>query len=201
MKEIKVPQLDVNDETVLLVEWKFSDGEYVEEGTELCVIETTKVAHSLTAKHSGYLRIKINMGEEASTREALGWIAESKDEMPDESEAPETAAPSHPITAKARKLAEEHGIDISTVPLTGGIIKEKDIRALMQPDSKQSESLPLPSDVRPDQVSDPISLSRSQRMIKDKMLEVGHLVLSRVDSKTELIAVISLPGSASSTAC
>lgn len=79
--EVRIPQLNVNDEVVLLVEWLAEDGKQVSEGESLCAIETSKVAAELEAEASGTLKHGAEAGTNVSVQSVIGWIADAPDEL------------------------------------------------------------------------------------------------------------------------
>lgn len=139
--EIKIPQLGVNDDFAMLVEWLVSDRAKVSKGDPICIIETTKVATELTAEESGFIFMKAMAGEQIRIRDTIGYISDSCDyEIPvsvqenNEKVADTTKnvfVAKKKITNKARALADSLGINISSVEKIG-IIREKDIKAFIE---------------------------------------------------------------------
>ncbi len=138
-----------------MVEWKAKEGDWIEQGNIVLVIETEKVTSDVEAEASGYLHILVEEGNEAPIGSVAGLIAETKEELealqrglPKEiittvagsKEAPlvEAVAPSVAKTKQgeririspvARKIAEENMIDIASIVGTGpgGRIVKEDI--------------------------------------------------------------------------
>lgn len=65
----------------MLTKWMGKDGEPVEEGLPLVVIETTKASLEIEAMTSGILFILRKIGERVNIGDTLGMIAKSKTEM------------------------------------------------------------------------------------------------------------------------
>ena len=153
--QIIVPKLGMSTAPLTLVEWKAKEGDRVEQGDIVLVVETKKIRHEIHAEISGFLHILIEEERKAPIGAVAGLIAETKEELealqkekPREvittaakmKEAPMVPAVA-PDAAKAkgggrivispvaRKLAEEHMIDITTVVGTGpgGRIVREDI--------------------------------------------------------------------------
>jgi len=124
--EIKVPQLGVNDEFVIIVEWYVKNGDNIEKGQPLCLVETSKTTSELIADKSGYIKIEKKELEEAKIKETIGYITPTKSEKITNKTKIE-----HKIkaTRKAIALAEKHGIDLSKIQ-KHGMIREKDVKKL-----------------------------------------------------------------------
>jgi pyruvate dehydrogenase E2 component (dihydrolipoamide acetyltransferase) len=152
-RKITVPKLGMGTAPITLVEWCAKEGEWVEKGKVVLIVETEKIRHDVLAKASGFLHILIKEGSDAPISSAAGLLAETKEELATlQQEEPsaatvssqksvETSRTAPPvevggrregrvmISPAARKLAEEHMIDLSTVEGTGpnGRIVREDI--------------------------------------------------------------------------
>ena len=152
--EIVVPKLGMGTEPLLVVEWSAKEGELIEKGSVVLVVETEKIRHDIEAETSGLLHILVQEGTESPIGSVAGLIAETKEELaalqkeapgkavatPVEAEAvPQAPAAASPdataegerirISPVARKLAEAHMIDIARVTGSGpeGRIVKDDI--------------------------------------------------------------------------
>jgi pyruvate dehydrogenase E2 component (dihydrolipoamide acetyltransferase)/2-oxoglutarate dehydrogenase E2 component (dihydrolipoamide succinyltransferase) len=142
-----------------IIEWKVKEGEQVEEKQVVVVIETEKLRYDVESPAAGLVHILLNNDDTAPVGSAIGMIAATKEELetlqkatpaeapstvaeakeiPQPAEAPPAAAPSVSasgggervkISPVARKMAEEHVIDITKVSGTGpgGRITREDI--------------------------------------------------------------------------
>lgn len=133
-------------EPVTLVEWKAKEGDRVEKATPVLAITTGKIESEVEADASGYLHILVKEGDKAQVGWVVGLIAETKEELEklqrEPLKAPETApdevrekpqAGTAPVRSEsgpasgdririspvARKMAEEHMIDVSGLTGTG----------------------------------------------------------------------------------
>lgn len=158
ISRVVMPKLTDTMEEGVLVAWKKHEGDRVEAGEVIAEIETDKAVMDLEAFASGVLRkIVVREGETVPSGTLLGVIAEADEDItPALAEriaaapspggaakpaaaapaaAPTTAPPSsiegtRPIASpRAKTLAAERGIDLSTVTGTGpgGLIVEEDI--------------------------------------------------------------------------
>lgn len=66
---------------VKLVEWKAKEGDWVEKGNVVLVVETEKASCDIEAEASGFLRILVQEGEKAMVSSVVGLIAETKEEL------------------------------------------------------------------------------------------------------------------------
>ena len=157
-KELTVPRLGMAVADATIIEWKVKEGEQVAENQVVVVIETEKLRHDVETPVAGFIHILLQEGDTAPVGKAMGIIAESKEELeslkkespPKEApvaadavtESPKaetTPAPAPVATAGkegqikispvARKMAEEHALDITRITGTGpgGRIVREDI--------------------------------------------------------------------------
>jgi pyruvate dehydrogenase E2 component (dihydrolipoamide acetyltransferase) len=171
--QVVIPRVGVNVTEFRLVEWKAKEGDRVEKGSTVLQIETEKTQWEVEAEITGFLHILMEAGNKAPVGEVVGAIAETKEELqkvqvescgastpvgPGEVEAgsdessgsvgeggPVSGRKGVLITPVARKMAEEHMLDISRIKGTGpgGRIGRKDVEAAMQAKSaKKQEPAP-----------------------------------------------------------
>jgi pyruvate dehydrogenase E2 component (dihydrolipoamide acetyltransferase)/2-oxoglutarate dehydrogenase E2 component (dihydrolipoamide succinyltransferase) len=157
--QILMPKLGMSTAPLTLVEWKAKEGESVEQGNVILVVETEKIRHDIEAEVSGFLHILVKEGQEVPIGTVVGVIAGTKEELEvlqkekpkgaataakvkeaPQAEAVQAEAALPPaaeakvkerilISPVARKLAEEHMIDITAITGTGpgGRIVREDI--------------------------------------------------------------------------
>lgn len=156
---VVMPKLTDTMEEGLIIRWYKQEGDRVESGDPLAEIETDKAVMDLEAYASGILR-KILVP--AETRVAAGALiaviarededfADLLTEKPPAAEKPSAPAPtgtpsektrqpapkpaaSTILSPRARRLAEQEGLDISSLRGTGpdGLITERDVRAAVE---------------------------------------------------------------------
>jgi len=162
VSQIVAPKLGMSMSDVMMVEWKVKEGEKVEKGTVVLVIETEKTEWNVEAGASGFLHILVQEGTKAKIGQVVGLIAETKEEFekiqketPPQALAaevkkvptaesiggkPEAAGVAQGegerirISPIARKMAEEQMIDITRVKGTGpdGRIVKEDIEKALE---------------------------------------------------------------------
>jgi pyruvate dehydrogenase E2 component (dihydrolipoamide acetyltransferase) len=64
-----------------VVEWKAKEGDRVEKGSTVLVVETEKASCDVEAEASGFLHILVEEGGKAMVRTVVGFIAETKEEL------------------------------------------------------------------------------------------------------------------------
>ncbi len=174
--QIVAPKLGMSMSDVKMVEWKAKEGDWVEKGNVVLVIETEKTEWNVEAGASGFLHILVEEGVKAKIGQVVGLIAETKGELEKVQE--ETARepltgevreapPAEPVQPKpgtteieagereririspiARKMAEERMLDIMRIKGTGpdGRIIKEDIEKAIEQEEKV---MPPPKEVTP----------------------------------------------------
>ncbi len=141
--DITIPRLGTFKTDATLTEWKAAEGSRIEKGDAVAVIETEKIAFDIAAEASGFLHIYVKDGNTCPVGMIVGAIAQSAEELEELQEKVRedsyTAHPSAPtghsaptqpllsterpkrtpVSPAARKLAEEHRIDITRIEGTG----------------------------------------------------------------------------------
>jgi pyruvate dehydrogenase E2 component (dihydrolipoamide acetyltransferase) len=160
-KNVVMPALEMAQETGTIVSWLKKEGDTVTKGEPLLEIETDKATVEIEALANGVLAgVKAAEGEEVPVGQTIAWIVAPGEEPPAESEdavsgrtmsqkpragsgssAPAAKASAGgqkkktggggKVSPKARRLAKEHGVDLSTVEGKGpdGAITGEDVLA------------------------------------------------------------------------
>jgi len=175
---ISIPKLGMTMQDALLVEWKVNEGDHVDAGQIVLVIETAKTQWEVEATAAGYVHILVPADERANVARVVGLIAETKEELAKVQAEPaqeiyttvtevspeggaaaapaaagaEAAAPPPKaeagkhvrISPVAKKMAEEHMIDVTTVKGTGpdGRIVREDIEKAIEEKKKAPAAAP-----------------------------------------------------------
>jgi pyruvate dehydrogenase E2 component (dihydrolipoamide acetyltransferase)/2-oxoglutarate dehydrogenase E2 component (dihydrolipoamide succinyltransferase) len=164
--QIVAPKLGMSMGDVTIVEWKAKEGEKVEKGDIVLVIETEKTEWNVEAGGTGFLHILVQEGMKAKIGRVVGLIAETKEELEKIQKEPPAElligeikeAPSGEavqvkpgtigakaegaervrISPIARKMAEEHMLDITRIKGTGpdGRIVKEDIERAVEEKKK-----------------------------------------------------------------
>ena len=154
VKKVIMPKFGLSMETGVLGSWLVEEGASVTKGSALAEITTDKITNTCEAPKDGILRkILLPEGEEAACGEAIAVLADTADEdisaecggsqseggaFADSGEqaaaaspVPEKAAPADiKITPRAKKVAEEQGLEYSHIQGTGllGAITISDLK-------------------------------------------------------------------------
>ena len=196
---VVIPKLGMSVDEVNLLEWKVGEGDTVEQGDTVLVVETQKTEWNIEAEGSGFLHIVVEAGSKAQIGAVVGIIAETREELEtlqktqkdggkittmteqgsaggraeqtEKADAKTTAGRLH-ITPVARKLAEEHMIDILKIPGTGpgGRITREDVERYIAviPEEREGQG-DRQEALRGKKVRETISLKGMRKTISEHM--------------------------------
>ena len=156
MVEAVIPKLDETTEVATVERWLVQEGERVEQGQPICEVETDKALVQVEAPAAGMLRRQlIAAGTEVPPLTVVALVGDPAEPLPEvdpfartagaQSSAPSAGPPAaaQPAAAsgapasagsaaspRARRLAEELGVDLGTVTGTGpgGKITDRDVQ-------------------------------------------------------------------------
>jgi pyruvate dehydrogenase E2 component (dihydrolipoamide acetyltransferase) len=156
---IVMPALEMAQETGKLISWRIKEGEAIAKGAPLLDVETDKAVVEIESPADGILAgVKAHAGDVIPVGQTIAWIVNPGEKPPveeassasgrrmDSQPTPAAAAVSSAvattssapasnarISPKARRLAKEHGVDLSLVRGTGGEgeIQAEDILAFV----------------------------------------------------------------------
>src|SRR5260221_14291116 len=143
---IVMPALEMAQETGKLLSWRKKEGEAIAKGEPLLEVETDKAVVEIESPADGILAgVKAHAGDVIPVGQTIAWIVNPGEKPPAEETASASgrrmdskpalaasaavdtsAAPAAPaassarISPKARRLAREHGVDLSRVRGSGG---------------------------------------------------------------------------------
>ena len=152
--EMIMPKVDMDQETGTVVEWLKTDGQQVEEGETILVIETDKIAIDVESPGTGILNgISAKLGDVIPIGTVIAYILEEGESLPKEATAPapapeEESAPVEaasveeiPATPVARKMAAASGLNLADITPTGkgGKVIKDDVQAALAPASAPVE--------------------------------------------------------------
>jgi 2-oxoglutarate dehydrogenase E2 component (dihydrolipoamide succinyltransferase) len=193
---ILVPSLGESVVEATVARWLKKEGERVEPGEPVVELETDKVNLEVGAEKSGVLaRIDRKEGEDVKIGDLLGVISdaaaatEKTTEPAKEAAQQETAeeTPSQPVektkaTPSARRLAQEHSIDLKKISGTGsgnqvtlqdvqGYIGEQKTKAPAPPKPKAEPEKSRPAVSPEGRQEERVRLSRRRRTIAKRLVE------------------------------
>ncbi|MGZ4386278.1 MAG: dihydrolipoamide acetyltransferase family protein [Gaiellaceae bacterium] len=223
--EVKLPRLGQGMEAGTIVKWLKSEGERVEKGEPLYEMDTDKVTQEVEAPLSGVLlRIAVSQGE-APVGATIAYIGEEGEDVPEavaavpapiepppapigeaNGRAEATKAPEPPpaetvgggrvkASPLARRLAREHGVDLSVVHGTGpeGRIVAEDVeRAEAEVPAAAPGPQPLPiRQVAPGSV-ERVELSNVRRTIARRLTEAWQAPSFQVSRSADMSQPLAL---------
>jgi pyruvate dehydrogenase E2 component (dihydrolipoamide acetyltransferase) len=146
-----MPKMDMDQETVVINEWLKNEGDQVEKGEPVIVIETDKITSEVEAPASGRLAgVLYGDNEEVPVTQVIGYIL-GKDET--EADLPEQPGKTEPVveesvaqaepavkpekaqksaTPVAKRMAEAENVDLEQVPSAGEKITKEDIESYLE---------------------------------------------------------------------
>ncbi|HIP87090.1 MAG TPA: 2-oxo acid dehydrogenase subunit E2 [Anaerolineales bacterium] len=93
-----MPKLEMAQETATVIEWLKKEGEYVEKGEPLLVVETDKVTVEIESPASGILAgVRVGPGDVVPVTQVIAYILQPGEELPEEARV-EPAPPPPPPT-------------------------------------------------------------------------------------------------------
>jgi pyruvate/2-oxoglutarate dehydrogenase complex dihydrolipoamide acyltransferase (E2) component len=150
--DIIMPKIGLSNKPLTIVEWKFNEGDFVKKGNIVVTVETEKIRYDVEAPIDGYLHIIAQEKQEVEIGNTIGVLTETikeyeesksitlnkQKQSPQEvfiSKKSESAKEERiKISPIARKLAEEHMVDITQIKGSGpeGRIVKEDIEAFLK---------------------------------------------------------------------
>jgi pyruvate dehydrogenase E2 component (dihydrolipoamide acetyltransferase) len=150
---VVMPALEMAQETGKLVSWLKKEGDRVRKGEPLLEVETDKAVLEVEAAEDGVLAgISGEVGTDIPVGQVIAWIVAPGESVPAAAKVPEavtatvssvvqastnsspvTTASNGQISPKARRMANEAGIDLASVRGSGpsGEVLASDIKALV----------------------------------------------------------------------
>lgn len=184
-KEILMPKLGLTMRKGRIVEWRKKEGDFVKEGEVIAIGETEKLTFEIKAPISGVLiKIYAPPRSEVPVGTIIAYIGEPGEKPPEIPVAKEIPTPTPPkpmeapaptlevkpattvrATPRARRLAEEKGLNLAEIQGTGpgGLITEDDV--LREIERREKYTL---SGIR---VRESIPLTPMREVIAKRMVE------------------------------
>lgn len=201
---VRMPQVNVNDEEVILIGWHVADGQGVAADQPLCEVETSKAVGDVPAPAAGVVKQAAEVGDIIAIGQVFAYIGPSIEAidafivaqgeastLPGAEAAPDSLrAGAVDATAGAIAMARKYGIDPAVVPASGRVrrsdverfIAEKGLAAPVVRATTAHEVLSLPPALK-DKVVDQGPLPDHLRSIGEHLartqsqLVVAHVVM------------------------
>jgi 2-oxoglutarate dehydrogenase E2 component (dihydrolipoamide succinyltransferase) len=173
--EVRVPTLGESVVEATVGSWLKREGEAVEAGEPLVQLETDKVNVDVSADAAGVLAsISHKEGDTVHPGDVLGTIGEGAATQPTPTSAPVEIERPH-ASPVARRMAEEHGLDLARVEGTGtgGRVTREDVERHItppRPPSPQGDAAPVVN-VEGSRPEKRTRMSRRRQTIAQRLLE------------------------------
>lgn len=135
MFDIRVPKLNSNDGSYVLVEWLRESGSLVRAGEAVALVETSKAMAELHAEADGFLHHVAEAGAEAPVGGLIGYQFATEGERLEfvaAGRSPGTGEAGPTLTRPARVLAERHGIPVEALRrLNLTVVRSEHVRELI----------------------------------------------------------------------
>jgi pyruvate dehydrogenase E2 component (dihydrolipoyllysine-residue acetyltransferase) len=161
-----MPALELAQETGKVIRWLKAPGDAVRKGEPIVEIETDKVTVEIEAPASGILgSVTAREGDVVPVGQTIALIA-----APGEVGAAPEAMKASPL---ARKLAEQHGVDLAQVKTAGGKIEKADVLAHVE---RRSAPAPGNGAATTDAAARlPAASPKARRLAAERGVDVGAL--------------------------
>ncbi|MGD8335711.1 MAG: 2-oxoglutarate dehydrogenase complex dihydrolipoyllysine-residue succinyltransferase [Desulfobacterales bacterium] len=158
--EIKVPSVGESVAEAVLAQWFKKDGDQVQKGEALFVIETDKVTLEVEAEADGVLKISVGEGETISIGAVVGTI-DTAAAAPTEKAAKDEEVEKEPTERKKARAAEPEKAVLSPQKKAASATEEK-------AEKPAPQKKPLPADM---------NLSPAvRRIVKETGVDVGEVI-------------------------
>jgi pyruvate dehydrogenase E2 component (dihydrolipoyllysine-residue acetyltransferase) len=210
MNEIKMPRLSDSMQEGTILSWLREDGEQIGEGDELVEIETDKATMAYESPADGVLTIVAAVGETLPVGSVIATLGDgarvsrAPATVPEPEPVAATDAPDEPepqgngaglatvrATPVARRLAREHGVDLSELRGTGpgGRITRSDVERGAGIQTRVEPPPPPPSE----QAGETQELTRLQQVVARRMSEAKATIPHfQVQTEARIDALIAL---------
>jgi pyruvate dehydrogenase E2 component (dihydrolipoamide acetyltransferase) len=151
---IIMPKFEMSQEIGTIVEWSKKEGDQVEKGEPILVVETDKVTMDVESPASGILAgLRGEPGESIPVTEIIGYILKPGEELPIPGTSQKPAAPAAAspkttdkqvsATPVAQRIAEKAGVDVAVIPGSGpsGKVTKADVENALVSKSAEVEAI------------------------------------------------------------
>ncbi len=147
--DIVIPDEVGNIEACVVVTWLKKEGDSVQQGDEILILQAEKVSFEVSAPATGVMQtILAKQGEVVKKDQPLARLEISAAATAFPAAAPTATAPPSPpereirASPLAKRLAREHGLDLARVPSAGDRLTEKDVLAFLEAQPAKATAAP-----------------------------------------------------------
>lgn len=153
---IIMPKFEMSQEIGTIVEWSKKEGDQVEKGEPILVVETDKVTMDVECPASGILAgLRGKPGESIPVTEIIGYVLQPGEELPisqpvsdaptavtlDRTTVPQKAVDATPV---AQRIAEKSGVDVAAITGSGpgGKVTKADVENVLAKGTEADKATP-----------------------------------------------------------
>ena len=170
-----MPALELAQETGKVLRWMKAAGDTVKQGEPIVEIETDKVTVEIEAPASGILRdVTAQEGDVVPVGQTIAIIAAATETLSPQGRGQGEGARVSAVLAGvkasplARKVAEEHGVDLARVKTATGKIEKADVLAFVE-----SQKAPSPANGAPARLV--AASPKARRLAAERGVDLGAL--------------------------
>ena len=203
-----MPALGMAQESGVLVSWLKREGDSVVKGEPLMEVETDKATVEVEAPASGFLGgILAQKGDVIPVGNTIAWILAEGEHAPAFAQSPQdnnkqqavSRNVSKEVSPLARKIAEEHGVDLKLVKSNGKRIEKADVLAYV---NETRQSPPQPASIKstaPSLMRLMPASPKARRLASERGIDISTLIGTGPDGAV-LVSDVPLEAATVSTA-
>lgn len=192
---VVMPALEMTQESGRLVAWLKRDGESVNKGEPLMEIETDKVTVEIEAPASGFLGgVLIKENDVVPVGQTIAWILAPGEKAPASSPLDSHSGRASTISSKpesrepmparnvyvdispvARRIAEEHGINVTAIKPNGKRIEKADVLAFIDATRQTRPEPASVSSTAPSPTSLTPASPKARRLASERGIDIATL--------------------------
>ncbi len=133
MRPINVPRTNSNDDTCILVQWLYTNGQLVQTGDVLAYLETSKATEELLSPETGVLYGLAQPGSEYPSGSCIGYLLSNDEKNPlPSSPTSDNVAASFILTHDAQEQVIKYGVTNEQLASLGKkLLKKADVLSLV----------------------------------------------------------------------
>lgn len=179
--EFIMPALEMAQDTGKILRWLKREGDAVKKGEPIIEIETDKVTVEIEATASGVLtNITAHDGDVVPVGKTIAVIVDKVETL-------HTSRTSLQASPVARKIAQEHGVDLARVKPTGGRIEKADVMAFMNATEDEGRKTEVVG------ISKILASPKAKRLANERNIDLSTLRGTGPDGATIAADISSAP--------
>lgn len=214
---IIIPEMGESVTQGVIATWRKKEGDFVQRDETVLELETDKITAEVPAPASGVLKVIKAAGSTVQIKEIVGTVDESKSApaggapaapaapaaaTPAASAANESAASRSPAVAAAtdvratplaKKLADEHRVDLASIAGTGpaGRIREQDVQAMIEAKNGSPAPAVAPARAASAPATAAPAAAPSGRVRRERMTQLRQRIAARLVEAQHTAAMLT----------